>query len=222
MIQELEAIATQALKEAEEAQSIEVLENIRVSVLGKKGKLSAVLKGLGKIDATERPKVGAAANQWKQKIEQFLGQRREGLETAELDRRLAEEKIDTTLPSRLPHQGSLHPISQVVRRLVEIFSRIGFEVATGPEVDTEFLNFEAVNIPSNHPARDMQDTFFVGPGVVLRTHTSPVQMRSMLSRSWPLRIVCPGAVYRCDNDATHSPMFHQIEGLWVGQTGTHE
>src|SRR5437764_461989 len=129
--------------------------------------------------------------------------------------RLRTERIDPGLPARLPFRGGLHIVTQTTRRLLEVFSRLGFDIVTGPEVETEFLNFDAVNIPSDHPARDMQDTFFLGPGVVLRTHTSSVQMRTMRAQKWPVRVLCPGAVYRCDNDATHSPMFHQVEGLWV-------
>lgn len=123
--------------------------------------------------------------------------------------------MDVTLPSRLPYRGALHPVTQTTHRIIQALSRLGFDVMTGPEVETEFLNFEAVNIPKDHPARDMQATFFMSPGVVLRTHTSAVQMRAMRSQSWPLRILCPGAAFRCDHDATHLPMFHQVEGLWI-------
>ncbi|MGZ3698478.1 MAG: phenylalanine--tRNA ligase subunit alpha, partial [Bdellovibrionota bacterium] len=125
------------------------------------------------------------------------------------------ERVDTSAPARAPYRGAHHLVTQTTRRMLQIFTRIGFDVTTGPEIDTEFLNFEAVNIPADHPARDMQDTFFMGPGVVMRTHTSSVQMRAMRSQKWPVRVLSPGAVYRCDNDATHSPMFHQVEGLWV-------
>ncbi len=215
MIEKLDAIGSQALKDVEAAGSLEALEQVRIAVLGKKGALSEVLKGLGSVSASERPAIGAAANQWKAKIEGALDTRKADMEAKALDARLQSEKIDVTLPSRRPASGSLHLITQTTRRIVEVFSRLGFDVTTGPEVETDFLNFEAVNIPKDHPARDMQDTFFMGPGVVLRTHTSAVQMRTMRGQKWPVRVLCPGAVYRADNDATHSPMFHQVEGLWV-------
>ena len=218
MIEKLDAIGTQALRDVEAAANLEAIEQVRIAVLGKKGALSEVLKGLGAVSNEERPKIGAAANTWKGKIEGALETRKSALEKAVLEEKLKTERIDVTLPSRTPHRGTLHPVTQTTRKLIQVFSRLGFDVTTGPEIETEFLNFEAVNIPKDHPARDMQDTFFAGPGVVLRTHTSPVQMRSMRTRGkWPVRILCPGAVYRCDDDATHSPMFHQIEGLWVDQ-----
>lgn len=215
MIEKLDAIGGQVLQEVQQVSSLDSLDQIRVAVLGKKGSLSEVLKGLGSVEPQERPKIGAAANEWKRKIEEALESRKRFLEDALLQEKLQKERIDITAPSRLPHRGSLHVVTQTTRRLIQVFNRIGFDVTTGPEAETEYLNFEAVNIPADHPARDMQDTFFLGPGVVLRTHTSAVQMRSMRSQKWPVRILCPGAVYRCDSDATHSPMFHQIEGLWV-------
>jgi phenylalanyl-tRNA synthetase alpha chain len=215
MIDKLNAIGAQALKDVQAAATTDALEQIRVSVLGKKGALSEVLKALGSVAAADRPKIGAVANDLKQKIETALENRKDELGSKELEAQLSRDRIDVTLPSRKLHRGTLHPVTQVTRRIAQIFARLGFDVTTGPEVETEFLNFEAVNIPKDHPARDMQDTFFLGPGVVLRTHTSPVQMRSMRSRKWPVRIICPGAVFRADDDATHSPMFHQVEGLWV-------
>jgi phenylalanyl-tRNA synthetase alpha chain len=215
MIEKLDVIGKQGLDDLKAATTTAQLEGLRVSILGKKGALSEVLKGLGAVSAEERPKIGAAANEWKRKIEETLEARKAELEGAELEEQLKSQRIDTTIPSRLGHKGALHIITRTTRRIIQTFSRLGFDVTTGPEVETEFLNFEAVNIPKDHPARDMQDTFFMGPGVVLRTHTSSVQMRAMRSRQWPIRIVCPGAVYRSDHDATHSPMFHQVEGLWV-------
>ena len=211
----LRSIGERALEEIRSSVTLEALEAVRVGVLGKKGALSEVLKGLGAVEPAERPKIGAVANEWKQKVESALESRKGELEAIVLERQLREEAIDTTLPGRVIHRGSLHPVTLTTRRLVSVFSRLGFDVTTGPEAETEFLNFEAVNIPADHPARDMQDTFFLGPGVVLRTHTSSVQMRAMRSRKPPVRVICPGAVYRCDHDATHSPMFHQIEGLWI-------
>ena len=211
----LDRVGSQALKEIEVATSLESLEAIRLAVLGKKGSISEVLKGLATIAAVERPIIGAVANQLKNQIDAAVGRRKSVLEDAVLADQLKNERIDVTAPARLPHRGASHPITQVTRKMVQILSRLGFNLTFGPEAETEYLNFEAVNIPSDHPARDMQDTFFMGPGVVLRTHTSSVQMRAMRSQPLPLRILCPGAVYRCDNDATHSPMFHQLEGLWV-------
>ncbi|MCM2324380.1 MAG: phenylalanine--tRNA ligase subunit alpha [Oligoflexia bacterium] len=215
MIAKLNGIGEQALKDVAEAGSLDALEQVRVAVLGKKGALSEVLKGLGTVTAEERPKIGAVANDWKRKLEGALEDRKAALESVALEARLQSERLDASLPARLPHRGSLHPVTTTTRRIIEICAKLGFDVMTGPEIETEFLNFDAVNIPADHPARDMQDTFFMGPGVLLRTHTSSVQMRAMRSQSWPVRILCPGAVYRCDSDATHSPMFHQVEGLWV-------
>lgn len=215
MIEQLNAIGFQASKQIEGATSLEALEQVRISVLGKKGSLSEVLKGLGGVSPQERPTIGAVANDWKRKLETALEEQKSKLEKTLIESRLQQERIDISVPSRSPFVGSLHPITQTTRKIISVFSRLGFDVTTGPEAETDFLNFEAVNIPEDHPARDTQDTFFLGPGTLLRTHTSSVQMRAMRTQSWPLRILSPGAVYRCDNDATHSPMFHQVEGLWV-------
>jgi phenylalanyl-tRNA synthetase alpha chain len=204
-----------ALSQIEATQTLNDLDQIRVSVLGKKGSLSEALKSLGQVPADERPKLGALANEWKTKIETAIEARKVNLEAKEIEASLQKTRIDVTLPSRKLPSGSLHPITTTVRKVSQILGRIGFDVTVGPEIETDYLNFEAVNIPKDHPARDMQDTFFVGPGVVLRSQTSPVQMRAMRAEKWPVRILCPGAVYRSDSDATHSPMFHQIEGLWV-------
>jgi phenylalanyl-tRNA synthetase alpha chain len=211
----LDEIGGQALQQLEAASTLDALEQVRLSILGKKGALSEVLKGLGSATPEERPKIGAAANEWKRRIEAGLDDRKAKLEQAKLEEQIRSERIDVSLPSREQHRGAHHLITQTTRRIIEVFSRLGFDVATGPEVETEFLNFDAVNIPADHPARDMQDTFFMGPGVVLRTHTSSIQMRAMRQQKWPVRILCPGAVYRSDSDATHTPMFHQVEGLWV-------
>ncbi len=220
MIAKLEEIGVQGLQEIEKASSLDALEQVRVAYLGKKGRLSEVLKGLGTVSPEERPKIGAAANEWKRRIEEALTERKAGLEKAALEVTLQKERIDISLPSRLPHRGTLHPITLTTRRIIQTFCRLGFDVMTGPEAETDFLNFEAANIGKDHPARDMQDTFFMGPGVCLRSHTTAIQMRAMRSKKWPLRVLSPGAVYRCDNDATHSPMFHQIEGLWVDRNVT--
>lgn len=211
----LESLTSETLKKIETSSRLESLEEVRISVLGKKGSISEILRGLGSASAEERPKIGAAANIAKDTIENALTARKASLEDAAFESSIQSERIDITAPSRLMYQGTLHPVTLTLRKLISIFSRIGFDVVTGPEAETDFLNFEAVGVPKDHPARDMQDTFFLGPGVVLRTHTTPVQMRAMRERKWPVRILCPGAVYRVDDDATHSPMFHQIEGLWV-------
>lgn len=215
MLEKIQSLGEQGLAQISSVTSLDELEQARVHWLGKKGAFSEVLKGLGSVSSEERPKIGAAANEWKSKIEMALDARKSRFESEDLERRLRTERIDPSLPARALHKGSLHPVTQTTRKIVDILARLGFDVTTGPEIETEFLNFEAVNIPKDHPARDMQDTFFMGPGVVLRTHTSAVQMRALRSRPWPVRILCPGAVYRCDNDATHLPMFHQVEGLWV-------
>ncbi|MEK7690812.1 MAG: phenylalanine--tRNA ligase subunit alpha [Bdellovibrionota bacterium] len=215
MIPKLDTLGKQAVDEARTAQDLDAVERTRIAYLGKKGAMSEVLRGLGAVAAAERPAVGAAANEWKRKIEEALDARKAALDAEALSRQLEREKVDFTAPARMAHRGSLHVVTQTARRMLGIFARLGFDVTTGPEAETEFLNFEAINIPKDHPARDMQDTFYLGPGVVLRTHTSPVQMRALRAGKWPVRVVCPGAVYRCDSDATHSPMFHQVEGLWV-------
>lgn len=212
---EIEERGKSALLQIEGASTLQELDGFRVSVLGKKGTLSEALKSLGQVPAEERPKLGALANEWKARIEASIQGRHSVLQEKQIEEDLKKTRIDVTLPSRRIHAGSLHPITRTIRKISETLGRIGFDVTTGPEVETDFMNFEAVNIPKDHPARDMQDTFFLGPGVVLRSQTSPVQMRTMREQKWPVRILCPGAVYRCDSDATHSPMFHQIEGLWV-------
>lgn len=211
------ALGEKTLSECELITTLEGLEQIRVNVLGKKGSLSEVLKGLGALSPAERPEIGAVVNQWKAKIESALELKKSQLNEAELNKRILSESIDISLPARKIKLGSLHPITQTTRRLTEVFSKIGFDLMTGPEVETDYLCFEAVNIPKNHPARDMQDTFFFGPNILLRTQTTAIQTRAMRNQKPPVRIICPGAVYRNDHDATHSPMFHQLEGLWVDQ-----
>ncbi|RMG89037.1 MAG: phenylalanine--tRNA ligase subunit alpha [Candidatus Dadabacteria bacterium] len=220
MIERLQALADRALAEIRAAADSQALEELRVRYLGRKGEVTACLKDMGRLDPAERPVVGRVANEVKAAIETALAERREALGAAELERRLRAEAVDVTLPGRRGHRGGLHPLTRVVRELLEIFGQMGFSVAEGPEVELEYYNFEALNIPADHPARDMQDTFFVAPGVVLRTHTSPVQIRTMEARKPPVKIVAPGKVYRCDSDVTHSPMFHQIEGLLVDRDVT--
>ncbi|MFM9835661.1 MAG: phenylalanine--tRNA ligase subunit alpha [Methylophilaceae bacterium] len=193
------------------------LENAKAKYLGKTGKLTEALKGLGKLSAEERPAAGAAINVVKQGVEAALTARREAILDAAQAQQLASESIDVTLPARAQAQGGLHPVTLTLQRIEQLFHSIGFDVATGPEIETDFYNFTALNIPENHPARAMHDTFYVDENHVLRTHTSPVQVHYMENKQPPLKIIAPGRVYRVDSDATHSPMFHQVEGLWVDE-----
>ena len=197
------------------------LEQAKARFLGKSGVLTDALKGLGKLSAEERPAAGAAINVVKQAVEAALKARRDAILLAEQESQLASESLDVTLPARSQGQGGLHPVSLTLARIEELFHSIGFEVAEGPEIESDFYNFTALNIPENHPARAMHDTFYVDDQHVLRTHTSPVQvhyMQEALNKGGPpLKIIAPGRVYRVDSDATHSPMFHQVEGLWVDE-----
>lgn len=204
------------------AQNINDLENAKAKYLGKTGLLTDALKGLGKLSAEERPAAGAAINVVKQAVEAALNARREAILAEIQAKQLAQESIDVTLPARAQSAGGLHPVTLTLQRLEQLFHSIGFEVATGPEIETDFYNFTALNIPENHPARAMHDTFYIDDANVLRTHTSPVQVRYMenalkTNKTPPLKIIAPGRVYRVDSDATHSPMFHQVEGLWVDE-----
>ena len=182
---------------------------------GRKGELTAIMKDLGQLPPEERPVIGAFVNRIKEELETGIAARGKELREAEIARRLASERIDVTLPGRRLFPGSKHPITLVAEEIVEIFASLGFGIEEGPEVEKDFYNFEALNIPKDHPARDMQDTFYVSEDVVLRTHTSPVQIRTMLHHAPPVRVIAPGTVYRRDSDITHSPMFHQIEGFLV-------
>ena len=193
------------------------LENAKAKYLGKAGALTDALKGLGKLSNEERPAAGAAINEVKQAIEAGLNARRAAILNVALAAQLANESIDVTLPARAQSQGGLHPVTLTLQRIEALFHSIGFDVATGPEIETDFYNFTALNIPENHPARAMHDTFYVDDANVLRTHTSPVQIHYMENKTPPLKIIAPGRVYRVDSDATHSPMFHQVEGLWVDE-----
>ncbi|MDO9150804.1 MAG: phenylalanine--tRNA ligase subunit alpha [Methylotenera sp.] len=202
--------------------SMNDLEIAKAKYLGKSGSLTDALKGLGKLSAEERPAAGAAINVVKQAIEAALTARRESILNAEQAKQLAQESIDVTLPARAQSQGGLHPVTLTLKRVEELFHSIGFDVATGPEIETDFYNFTALNIPEDHPARAMHDTFYIDEANVLRTHTSPVQARYMENalknnQTPPFKIIAPGRVYRVDSDATHSPMFHQVEGLWVDE-----
>jgi len=198
------------------------LEVAKARYLGKTGLLTDALKGLGKLSNEERPAAGAAINVVKQGVEAALTARREALLNAEQAKQLAQESLDVTLPARAYSKGGLHPVTLTLQRIEQLFRSIGFEVATGPEIETDFYNFTALNIPEDHPARAMHDTFYIDEANVLRTHTSPVQIRYMenalkTNKTPPLKIIAPGRVYRVDSDATHSPMFHQVEGLWVDE-----
>ncbi len=213
---ELEAIAKQALEELKGAQDLKVLDAVRVKYLGKKGELTAILKQMGKLTAEDRPVIGQLANQVRADIEQMLEQTKTDLEAKALDIRLAGETLDVTLPGQKKPLGKKHPLTIVLDELKEIVVGMGFEIATGPEVELDYYNFEALNIPKDHPSRDTQDTFYISDNVLLRTQTSPMQIRTMEKKKPPIRIIAPGRVYRSDAvDATHSPLFHQVEGLVV-------
>lgn len=212
---ELEQIAKQAELSIAAAEKLSTLDDLRVEYLGKKGRLTGLLKGLGKLTAEERPAAGAKINDVKQSLQDLIGQRKAYFESIDLNAKLAKETIDVTLPGRGEDVGGLHPVTRTMERIEGFFSRIGYDVEVGPEIEDDYHNFEALNIPSHHPARAMHDTFYIDPTTVLRTHTSPVQVRTMERHAPPIRIICPGRVYRCDSDLTHTPMFHQVEGLVV-------
>jgi phenylalanyl-tRNA synthetase alpha chain len=196
------------------------LEDAKAKYLGKAGALTELLKGLGKLAAAERPAAGAAINEAKQALEAALDARRAALAEAKLAQQLAADALDVTLPGRGRGRGGLHPTTRVLERVEMLFHSLGFTVADGPEIEDDFHNFTALNTPENHPARSMQDTFYVEGGMVLRTHTSPIQVRFMETHKPPIKIIAPGRVYRVDSDATHSPMFHQVEGLWIDRLVT--
>jgi len=191
------------------------LENAKARYLGKTGALTGLLKSLGTLSAAERPAAGARINEVKARLEAALNARRSALADARLELELAADALDVTLPGRGPGSGGLHPLTRTLERVETLFRSLGFEVADGPEIEDDFHNFTALNTPENHPARSMQDTFYVEGGMVLRTHTSPIQIRYMETHAPPIKIIAPGRVYRVDSDATHSPMFHQVEGLWI-------
>ena len=216
-MQELEQILNQAVQQFATIEQAAELEQAKARFLGKEGRLSELLKGLGKLSAEERPAAGARINQVKQAIESALQQRRDALLQQQLQQKLAAEALDVTLPGRGMGCGGLHPVTRTLERIEALFHSLGFAVATGPEIETDFYNFTALNIPENHPARAMHDTFYIDAQHVLRTHTSPVQIRYMENNAPPLKIIAPGRVYRCDSDVTHSPMFHQVEGLWIAE-----
>lgn len=216
MKEKLEQIKLSVEDALKTADTMEALEEIRIKYMGKKGELTAVLKGMGKLSQEERPIIGALANEIRQKLENEIDERKSEISKRLEEKKLAEEVIDVTMPGTRNKEGKLHPLTQVMNELKEIFMGMGFSIAEGPEVEYDYYNFEALNIPKNHPARDTQDTFYIEDNIVLRTQTSPMQVRVMEKTKPPIRIIAPGRVFRSDTvDATHSPVFHQIEGLVV-------
>ena len=214
---DLESLESTALGEIQAVEDVNALDTVRVQYLGKKGVLTKRLKALGKLPSDERPATGQKINQIKSRLQQAIAQKRSELVQSDLERRLGRDTLDVTLPGRRQNLGSLHPMTHTLTRIREYFLQYGFSVEEGPEVEDEFHNFEALNIPAHHPARAMHDTFYFHDRMLLRTHTSSVQIRHMLHQAPPIRIIAPGRVYRCDSDPTHSPMFHQVEGLLVDE-----
>lgn len=219
-MQDIIELQQQAADAISAVKDINSLEAIRVDYLGKKGRLTEIVKSLGGLSAEEKPKVGQLVNIAKREISSLIDDKMLQLKEQKLQEKLANEQIDVTLPGRQTKPGSLHPVTQVKQRINHYFGSLGFDIVDGPEVETEFYNFEALNIPGHHPARAMHDTFYFGDGRLLRTHTSPVQIRTMEQRQPPLRLIAPGRVYRCDSDMTHTPMFHQVEGLLIDKQAT--
>ena len=219
-MQSLLELMGQAHEQISQATNLAALDQVRVHYLGKNGLLTEQLKQLGKLPHEERKAAGAEINNAKQALSVALDERRVSLQAQALDARLQAEKVDVTLPGRRVDTGSLHPVTLTIQRITEIFAQLGFNLATGPEIEDDFHNFPALNIPESHPARAMHDTFYLQSGLLLRTHTSSVQIRYMENNPPPLRIIAPGRVYRCDSDMTHSPMFHQVEGLMVDEDVT--
>ncbi|AUM11528.1 phenylalanine--tRNA ligase subunit alpha [Ketobacter alkanivorans] len=214
-MENLQSILQQALAAVEQADSVAGLDQVRVQYLGKKGEITGQLKTLGKLAPEERKAAGAEINAVKEQVQNAIKARQCLLEEQALQQQLASESIDVTLSGRGGSAGGLHPVSRTLQRIQSFFANMGFQVVEGPEIEDDFHNFEALNIPGHHPARAMHDTFYFDPGTLLRTHTSPVQVRTMETSQAPYRIICPGRVYRCDSDLTHTPMFHQVEGLLV-------
>lgn len=216
----LDQLSSQAKQAIEQAEAVAALDEVRVEYLGKKGQITLLLKGLGKLTAEERPQVGAAINVVKQELQDLITSKKSTLEGLVIAEQLAEQTIDVTLPGRGQVTAGLHPVTRVIERIEDFFAGIGFDVVEGPEIEDDYHNFEALNIPEHHPARAMHDTFYIDDSTVLRTHTSPVQVRVMENTQPPLKVVCPGRVYRCDSDLTHTPMFHQVEGLLIDEHST--
>ncbi|MBE6453135.1 MAG: phenylalanine--tRNA ligase subunit alpha [Alphaproteobacteria bacterium] len=227
-MENIESLKTQTLDAINSATDSKILDDVRISVLGKKGAITELMKGLAQLSADEKKEMGKKLNILKSEIENALETKKTALAQAELDIKLAAEKIDVTLPIRPENQGRIHPVSKIYEEVVAIFGEMGFDVAEGPDIEDQFHNFNALNMPANHPARQMQDTFYVpnpesddfDNSYVVRTHTSPVQIRTMENRKPPIRIIAPGRTYRSDYDATHTPMFHQVEGLVIDKNIT--
>ncbi|HHQ69610.1 MAG TPA: phenylalanine--tRNA ligase subunit alpha [Halothiobacillaceae bacterium] len=217
MSQSLETLERQALERIDAATTLEALDNARVAFIGKKGEITQLMKTLGSLPPEERKEQGALINAVKQRIVEAINTRKATLEAAALEEKLKKQTIDVTLPARRQPPGNKHPVTQITERVEAIFGSMGFQVAEGPEIEDDWHNFTALNIPESHPARAMHDTFYFNAGRLLRTHTSPVQIRAMAGRKPPLKIIAPGRVYRCDSDMTHSPMFHQIEVLYLDE-----
>jgi phenylalanyl-tRNA synthetase alpha chain len=216
-MEDLDSLAQQAKDAINAAGDGQALESLRVEYLGKKGQITGLLKGLGQLSAEERPAAGARINLVKQELQELIGQRKTGMEAVAVAEQLASQRIDVSLAGRDAGGGGLHPITRTIERIEDFFGAIGFEAVEGPEVEDDYHNFEALNIPAHHPARAMHDTFYIDESTVLRTHTSPVQVRVMETQAPPIRVICPGRVYRCDSDLTHTPMFHQVEGLLIDE-----
>ncbi len=216
-MESVDNIVMQARTEVAECDNLQRLDELRVHYLGKKGKVTTLLKTLGDIEAEKRRAIGQAVNAAKTELANLIVLKKAHLEALLLEEKLATEKIDVSLPGRGEARGGLHPVTIAMQRIIDLFARLGFDVATGPEVEDDYYNFESLNFPAHHPARAMHDTFYFGDGRLLRTHTSPVQIREMLKLGAPIRIIAPGKVYRSDYDQTHTPMFHQVEGLLVGE-----
>jgi len=220
LVSELDQQIDQALVQIGSAPTLEALDALRVALLGKSGVVTEQLKALGKLPPEQRKAQGEQINRAKERLQQAIAQRKDALENAAFDKRLAEERIDITLPGRRPEVGSIHPVTRALERIVEIFSALGYAQAQGPEIEDDYHNFEALNFPPHHPARAMHDTFYFPDGKLLRTHTSPVQIRAMQGKTPPIRVIAAGKVYRSDSDQTHTPMFHQVEGLLVDETSS--
>ena len=214
-VENFEILANEAKQAVNAAADAAALDDIRVEYLGKKGQLTGLLKGLGKLSPEERPRAGAQINVVKQEVQELINVRKVAFEKAAIDAQLADETLDVTLPGRGHRSGGLHPVTRTMERIEAFFNKVGYDIAEGPEIEDDYHNFEALNIPAHHPARAMHDTFYINENTVLRTHTSPVQIRTMEGKEPPIRVICPGRVYRCDSDLTHTPMFHQVEGLVV-------
>ena len=219
-VESLESLEGEARDAITGATTLQALREARARFLGRSGSVAELLHGIGNLDQEQRAQVGQAVNTSKENIERWVGERRAALERERQDRSLEDYRLDASLPGSAPHQGHLHPITLIERDMAAFFASMGFSIETGPQVETEYNNFDALNFPPDHPSRDTQDTFFVEGGHVLRTHTSPVQIRTMSGRTPPFRFIAPGRVYRSDNDATHYPMFHQIEGFCVDEKVT--